>query len=119
MILVDDDFIFRQAIGRLLRSNGFGVIAFERPSDVLLSSLPRSAACLMIDVNMPEMHGVELCHALEAKGIRLPTILITGYPGQHVETYAEEVGAVALLFKPLEATELFHAIETALKQSVA
>ncbi len=116
MILVDDDVIFRQAIGRLLRSDGFSVMAFEKPSDVLLSSLPRSGACLIVDLNMPEMNGVALCRSLEAKGIRLPTILITGYPGQPAERYAEEIGAVALLFKPLEAIELFHVIETALKR---
>ena len=84
----------------------------------MLGSLPTDRACLLVDINMPEMSGVQLCHALEAKGIKLPTILITGHRTENAGSYAEETGAIAILFKPLEAAELFNTIEIALKRGV-
>jgi FixJ family two-component response regulator len=114
IILVDDDFYFRQALRRLLRENGFDVISFERPSEVLLSRLPMADAVLILDIWMPEMTGVALWKELHKKGFTIPTILITGQQEERATLFGEEIGAVAVLFKPVEEKELLDAIARAL-----
>ena len=116
LILVEDDFHVRQALGRLLRSNGYSATSFERPSEVLSSRLPTNDACLILDIYLPEMTGVELWHTLDARGFRLPTILITGHQDEQALLYGKQIGAVAVLFKPIEGRELFETIERALAQ---
>jgi len=114
VILVDDDALVRTALSRLLRGVGFKVTAFERPSEVLTKMLPRTNACLLLDIYMPEMNGVRLWHELRARGVAIPTILITGQRDARTEHYAKEIGAAALLYKPVEEQELLQAIERAL-----
>lgn len=114
VILVDDDSLERTALGRLLRGAGYNVTAFERPSDVLLSLLPTSNTCLVLDIYMPEMTGVSLWRELRNRGFEAPTVLITGRHDQQTRIYGEQVGAVAVLYKPVEEKELFEAIERAL-----
>jgi two-component system, LuxR family, response regulator FixJ len=118
VILVEDDAHVRQALGRLLRSAGFSVTAFERPAEALISRLPTQQACLILDIYMPEMTGIELCHALKSRGLRIPTILITGHQDDHAVALAKEIKAVALLYKPLEEKKLLETIERALGQKV-
>ena len=117
VILVDDDSLVRTALGRLLRSAGFKVTAFDRPSDVLLSLLPKRNACLVLDIYMPEMTGIQLWQELRARGLDIPTILITGQRDTHTEQYGKQISAVAILYKPIEEKELFEAIERALAGS--
>jgi FixJ family two-component response regulator len=119
VILVDDDSLLRAALGRLLRGAGFKVTAFEHPSDVLLSLLPKSNTCLILDIYMPEMTGVKLWHELRARGFDVPTILITGQRDEQSRLYGEQIGAVAVLYKPLEEKELFETIERALGRPVS
>src|SRR5271167_3540454 len=76
VLLVDDDFHLRQALGRLLREHGLNVTSFERPSELLLSRLPATDVVLIADIYMPEMTGVALCLELHARGINMPAILI-------------------------------------------
>jgi two-component system response regulator FixJ len=116
VILVEDDFHLRRALGRLLRVGGYSVTSFGLPSKALLSQFPTSNACLVLDIYMPEMTGVELWHALNARGCRLPTILITGHQDEQALLYGKQIGAVAVLFKPIEGRELFETIERALAQ---
>jgi FixJ family two-component response regulator len=116
VILVDDDSLVRTALGRLLRGAGYNVTAFERPSDVLLTLLPTSKTCLVVDIYMPEMTGVALWQELQTRGFDVPTVLITGYRDQQTRLYGEQVGAVAVLYKPVEEKELFAAIERALRR---
>jgi FixJ family two-component response regulator len=114
VILVDDDSLERTALGRLLRGAGYNVTAFERPSDVLLSLLPRSNTCLVLDIYMPEMTGVALWQELRNRGFEVPTVLITGHRDQQTRLYGEQIGAAAVLYKPVEEKELFEAIDRAL-----
>jgi len=114
IVLVDDDFNFRQALRRLLQENGFNVISFERPSEVLLSRLPVADAVLILDISMPEMTGVALWKELCNRGFTIPTILITGQQEDRATLFGEEIGAVAVLFKPVEEKELLDAIARAL-----
>jgi len=117
VILVDDDALVRTALGRLLRSAGFKVAAFDRPQDVLLTLLPRKNACLLLDIYMPEMTGIQLWHELRASGFDIPTILITGQRDAHTEQYGKQINAIAILYKPVEEKQLFEAIRRALAQS--
>ncbi len=114
IILVDDDFYFRQALRRLLLENGLTVLSFERPSEVLLSRLPTEDVVLILDIWMPEMTGVALWKELYEKGFTIPTILITGKQEERAKRFGEEIGAVAVLFKPVEEKELLETIARAL-----
>jgi FixJ family two-component response regulator len=75
---VDDDPSVLRAIARLIRASGFDALTFERPGLLLASKVPKTNACLVLDVNLPEMNGVELYEALEIAGRALPVIMITG-----------------------------------------
>ena len=114
--MVDDDSLVRTALGRLLRGAGFKVTTFEYPSDVLLSLLPKTETCLILDIYMPEMTGVKLWQELRTRGFQIPTILITGHRNALAELYAAQIGAVTVLYKPVEEKDLFEAIERALTQ---
>jgi FixJ family two-component response regulator len=114
VILVDDDSLERTALARLLRGAGYSVTAFERPSDVLSSLLPRKNSCLVLDIYMPEMSGVSLWSELRKGGFEVPTILITGHRDQRTAICGEQVDAIAILYKPIEENDLFEAIERAL-----
>jgi two-component system, LuxR family, response regulator FixJ len=117
VILVDDDALERTALARLLRGADYNVTAFERPSDVLLSLLPRRNTCLVLDIYMPEMTGVSLWRELRNDGFEVPTILITGHRDQLTANYAKQIDAVAILYKPIEEKDLFEAIERALERA--
>src|SRR5580658_9995258 len=77
IIVVDDDPSILKALRRLVSGAGFEVRTFDRPSALLSSDLPKAGACLIVDIDLPEMNGVELCETLAASGCRLPVILIT------------------------------------------
>jgi two-component system, LuxR family, response regulator FixJ len=95
-------------------SAGFRVITFDRPRAVLASELPKSDACLVVDVHLPEMTGVRLCEILAASGCRLPVILITGQADQATCELMRCVTAVAVLLKPFTRNSLLEAIAAAL-----
>jgi two-component system, LuxR family, response regulator FixJ len=113
VVLVDDDALVRTALGRLLRGAGFNVTAYENPSDVLLNPPPRDNTCLILDIYMPEMSGVQLWRELQARGIEIPTILITGQRDAQAELFGEQIHAVAVLYKPVEEKELFETLKRA------
>ena len=117
IILVDDDFHFRQALRRLLQENGMNVTSFERPSEVLISRLPTAEAVLIVDMWMPEMTGVGLWKELNKRGFALPTILITGQQEERATLFGEDIGAVDVLFKPLEEKTLLETITRALART--
>ena len=114
VVLVDDDSLVRNALTRLLRSAGFIVHAFAQSSEVLSSRLPERDACLILDIYMPEMNGVDLWRQLRASGVKLPTILITGRKDAAAIRAGQEVDAVSILYKPIDESALFESIERAL-----
>lgn len=103
-----------RALRRLMLSAGFQVMAFDRPRAVLDSELPKTDACLVIDVHLPEMNGVQLCETLAAAGCQLPVIMITGHIDQATRELVRRAKAVALLFKPFTRDSLLEAIAAAL-----
>ena len=95
-------------------SAGFQVTAFDRPRAVLDSELPKTDACLVIDVHLPEMNGVQLCETLAASGCHLPVIMITGNIDQATRELVQRANAVAVLFKPFTRDSLLEAVAEAL-----
>jgi FixJ family two-component response regulator len=114
LILVEDDLSVLRALRRLMLSAGFQVMAFDRPRAVLDSELPKTNACLIVDVHLPEMNGVQLCETLAASGCRLPVIMITGRLDEATRELTHRAKSVAVLFKPFTRDALLEAISEAL-----
>ena len=114
VLVVDDDLSVRSSLARLIQAAGFKVLTFDRPSVLLASAIPRCNACMVVDINLPEMDGSALCNALAASGCGLPAVLITGRNDFATQRLIEEAHAVAALFKPVDEQTLFDAITQAL-----
>ncbi len=115
--VVDDDPAVLRALSRLLRSRAFRVQTFESGQD-FLAVLPRSVPeCLIVDLQMPGMSGLELQQHLARKGILIPTIMITAHGEAALRGRHEEAGLVAFLLKPLQENSLFAAINKAIGAS--
>jgi FixJ family two-component response regulator len=117
VVLVDDDASVLRALSRLIRVAGFRVLAYDRPSAVLADTIPRTNACLLVDINLPEMTGTELCSALAASGRGLPAVLITGRADPYTRRLIDRAHPVATLFKPVDHRTLFDAIARAVALS--
>ena len=102
VIVVDDDPSVLSAMARLVRACGFDVLTFDRPGLLLAADIPKSDACLVLDVNLPEMDGVELYEALAAAGCRLPVVMITGRNDAQTRRLVDRLSVVDLLFKPFD-----------------
>ncbi|WGD50359.1 response regulator [Bradyrhizobium sp. CB1650] len=100
--IVDDDDTVRAATESLVRSLGFETRAFASAASFLESSSPQETRCLILDVQMPNMSGIELQSRLSELGFEIPIIFITAYPDEAVRQRAMEAGAAAFLLKPFE-----------------
>jgi FixJ family two-component response regulator len=115
VLVVDDDESALAAMARLIRSAGYNVRAFGDPRALLDEQLPTTKACLVADIYLPEMNGIELSQGLAATGHSLPTILITGRDDEVTRRLAENSTAIAVLFKPIDEVPLLEAISRCLK----
>ena len=113
--VVDDDTSVRIATGRLIRSLGFTVEMFTSGEELLRLGSLQETSCLVVDVHMPGMNGLQLQGHLAAAGHRIPTIFITAYPDERIRTLALRAGAVNFLNKPFSDEALLSAIDLALK----
>ena len=113
--IVDDDEFVRKATKSLVRSLGYEAATFCSAEEFLGSSQLKTAACLITDVRMPGMSGVELQDRLIADGRSLPTVFISAFSDERVQQKVLESGAVGYLHKPFEEDRLIECIETALK----
>jgi FixJ family two-component response regulator len=100
--IVDDDDKVRAATGSLVRSLGFKTHTFASAESFLQSTSPRETRCLILDVQMPNMSGIELQGRLTELGFEIPIIFITAYPDEAVRQRAMDAGAVAFLLKPFD-----------------
>jgi FixJ family two-component response regulator len=114
IFVIGDDPGMPRAIKRLLEANNFNVSIFESPEAFLDSVNPGDAGCLVIDIDLGGMSGIELKRKLVRSGISVPVIFITGKDSESVRKAAIGVGCVAYLSKPFEARQLTAAIEKAL-----
>jgi len=115
--IVDDDFLARESTVRLLRSFKFNVKALASAEEFLNSDCLAETACLILDVRMPGMSGLELQRQLAVSNSDLPIIFITAHEDEDQRRQALEAGAVAFLYKPLFEEALLDAIDTALKDT--
>ena len=112
--IVDDDSSVRTAVGRLVRSQGFAAEVFPSGEELLESDHLKGLSCLIVDVAMPGLSGLELQDRLAADGCRLPIIFITALDDAHVQAQALAAGALGFLSKPFDDEELLAAIRVAL-----
>jgi FixJ family two-component response regulator len=113
--IVDDDPSVLKALRRTLRVRAFQPKTFSSAQD-FLDSLPDGLPqCLIVDLQMPGMTGLELHRHLTCSGIRIPTIIITAHSDNRVRERPESGGLVAILLKPIENASLFNAIDAAMK----
>ncbi len=116
VFIVDDDDAFRDAAGKLLRAYGFKSEAFASAEDFLDQFDPSRVGCLLLDLQMPGMDGVELQSELRRRNIPIPIIFITGNAQVPTAVSNMTAGAVDLLEKPFPPQELISAIERAFGQ---
>jgi FixJ family two-component response regulator len=113
--IVEDDQFFRESMTRLMRSLGYGVEAFASAADFLTSPRLGETACLIADVNMPVMTGVELYRHLIDSGHAIPTILVTAYADDDVGSHALKDGVIGYLRKPVDENHLKRCLLAALQ----
>jgi FixJ family two-component response regulator len=112
--VVEDDQHFRESMRRLMRSLGYPVEAFPSAADFLASPRLVETACVIADVHMPGMTGVELYRKLVDAGYAIPTILVTAYPNDVDRTRALDDGVVCYLRKPVDEPHLIRCLRAAL-----
>jgi FixJ family two-component response regulator len=113
--VVEDDRFFRESMKRLMRSLGYRVETFPTAAEFLASRRLAETACLIADVNMPAMTGLELHRRLIGTGRAIPTILVTAYPDEGVKARALKAGVVCYLRKPVNQEHLLRCIGAALR----
>jgi FixJ family two-component response regulator len=116
VIVVDDDASIRRALRTQLRALGFNVLVLQSGEELLAGEIPVSDTCLLLDVWMPGMSGIELCRSLDASGRHLPTVLMSGLDDERTAQMMREANTVASLFKPFDEKQLMRAIRKALSK---
>jgi len=114
--IIDDDVSVRVATSRLVRSLGYLAHTFASADDFLKSQHANDTWCVVADVQMPGMTGIELQSLLHAQGRSVPIIFITAFPEESVRARALKAGAVAFLSKPFNGPILIESIDRALRQ---
>lgn len=115
--IVDDDDSFRNSLDNLIRSVGFQAQGFSSAEAFLNSNQAHDTACLILDVRMPGMNGLDLQRQMVASNWHIPIIFITSYTDGDARARALEAGAVDFLYKPFRDEDLLNAIDRALKHS--
>jgi FixJ family two-component response regulator len=113
--VVEDDQPFRESMRKLMTTLGYTVEAFPSAADFLASPLLTATACLVTDVQMPGMTGLELHRHLVDAGYVIPTILVTAYPDEVVRSRAFKDGVVCYLDKPVDDDHLERCLRCALQ----
>src|SRR5882672_2980045 len=116
VFIVDDDARMRAAMQRLLRTVGLHSESFATPQDFLRHKLPDNPSCLLLDVRLPGMSGLEVQHKLIEAGAQIPIIFITSHGDIPMTVKAMKSGAVEFLTKPFRDQDLIDAIQEALKR---
>ena len=115
--IVDDDESVRRAMKRLISSMGINAQTFASGREFLDSDFREQKACLIVDVKMPGMSGIELQKKLVAKGSKLPVVFITAFDTDELRTEAKKTGAAGYFRKPVDDQALLDSIQWALSDS--
>jgi FixJ family two-component response regulator len=116
VFVIDDDARMRAATERLLKSVGLHAESFATPKDFLTRKLPDGPSCLVLDVRLPGMSGLDVQRKLAEAGIQMPVIFITGHGDIPMTVKAMKSGAVEFLTKPFRDQDLLDAIQEALQR---
>jgi len=114
--IVDDDPLAREGIRELVESLGYKTLAFASAQDFLQSGAITKTGCLITDLQMPGLNGLELQERLQAQGCHMPVILITAYPNEKHHSRAMSAGAIGFLSKPFEEQSLVECLTIAMKR---
>jgi len=115
--IVDDDASLRRSLRNLLMSVGFRVETFQS-AELFLESVPReNPGCVVLDLRMPGMSGLDLLRQLAATGSRIPVIILTAHGDDETRRRSLQAGAVAFLEKPFQSAALLAAVRTALSSA--
>ena len=120
--LVDDDEAIRRSVSFALKTSGFLVRTYENGGELLKAAPALDPGCILLDIRMPGMDGLEVQEALKAKGVGLPVIIMTGHGDVTLAVRAMKAGAIDFIEKPFEKALLLSAIDhgfSRLKQSAA
>lgn len=115
--IVDDDEAIRQSVGFLLRKAGHSVETYPSGTAFLKTTTRGTHGCVLLDVRMPEIDGLEVQARLAEQGIMLPVIMLTGHGDVTLAVRAVKAGAIEFLEKPFERTALLAAVDEALNQA--
>ena len=113
--IIDDDESVRLATENLIRSFGFKTNVFASAEAFLTSSTMIDTDCLITDVQMPDMSGIELYEVLRLRGTTLPVIFMTAFPEERIRRRAQEAGAIGFLAKPFDGDTMMGFVFEALK----
>ena len=116
VMIVDDDESVRRAARRLIRSYGYAVETFVSADDFLAAGRLSETACLVLDVQMPGLNGLELQSRLVAEGHQVSIIFITAFDDENARAQALKAGALSYLVKPFEEADLLNSINLALQR---
>jgi FixJ family two-component response regulator len=119
VFIIDDDARMRAAMHRLLKSVGLHAESFATPQEFLRCKLPDSPSCLVLDVRLPGMSGLDVQRRLIEAGVQIPVIFITAHGDIPMTVKAMKSGAVEFLTKPFRDQDLLDAIQQALKRDEA
>jgi FixJ family two-component response regulator len=108
--VVDDEESVRKALSRLIRSAGFEVETFASGVEYLNSLQSRKPDCLVVDLHMPVLNGIDVLNKMSEQGFKIPTIVITGYDGTGMTQRVMTAGAITCLHKPVDDELLIAAL---------
>ncbi len=114
--VIDDDASIQRAMARLLRSAGLAAVGYETAQAVLAAATSLTSGCILLDIQMPGMNGLELLARLGEIGVELPVIVVTGHGDIPTAVRAMKAGAVDFIEKPIDEAQLLAAIEGALAE---
>lgn len=112
--IVDDDASVRDALADLFESSGLRTCSFACARDFLEAEVATQSQCIVSDIQMPGMTGIELSRALRAEAIQTPIILISAFASDPIRRTAEAIGVTCMLAKPFDPLELLACVEAAL-----
>jgi len=111
--VVDDDEAVRRSVGFMLKTSGYAVHSFANGADLLKQAKTLEPGCLLLDIRMPGMDGLQVQDALNERGIRFPVIIMTGHGDVPLSVRAMKAGAIDFIEKPFPKEALIDAVETA------
>ena len=115
VVVVDDEESVRKAVQRLLRAAGLNVRSFASAEDFLKSGELKATGCLVADIRMPGMSGLDLLAELNRQHLPVPTILITAHGDEDLRMQAMRAGAVKFIPKPVDGATLLASVQAALQ----